>query len=367
MKLVLDPGSLNPCARNPYWYPYLDAFSIPHALTDVNDHDYLYVVTMSFWDFNRAHMDYIPRSVLDRVRNGRARICFYYSEADPPADIRRHILIQCDRLDIDPSRVKLISANSAADRVPGCHYFFDDFAWYWYLMRDQSISIADDQPRSDLFTCLVRTHKQWRSDFVWNLLHTGVCDTGKISYHGISNMDDRDDAAIINPEFLRWQSQGLCMPPATWWLDRPLRVDGLNGDDANNHSIVIKEHYQSYVNVILETYLDLGPSAVFVTEKTMKAICHGQMFMVVGCPGTLDFLRQQGFETFQTGLDESYDHETDVRLRWYQVFDQLRNLAGQHPDTWHRIWSDSLDRIQHNQRVFRQGPGHLVRQLWKNI
>lgn len=367
LKLVLDPGSSNPCARNPYWYPYLDTFSIPHVLTDVNDHDYLYVVTMAFWDFHRPHIDYIPLPVLERVRNGRARICFYYSEADPPREIRDHIQSQCDRLGLDAGRVQLISANSGADLVPGCHYFFDDFAWYWHLMSKRHIAEVNDHTRSMLFTCLVRTHKQWRSEFVWNLVRSGMHSSGLISYHGIGNIDTRDDVGIFNQGFLQGQSQGLSEPPDQWWEDHPLRADGLDSTEANDHSIVVDDHYQSYINVVLETCLDLDHGSVFVTEKTMKAICHGQMFLIVGCPGTLDFLRQQGFETFSNVLDETYDQETDVRLRWYQVFDQLRTLSGGSQDQWHRMWCQSLEKIQHNQRVFLQGPGHLVRNLWKNI
>lgn len=50
-----------------------------------------------------------------------------------------------------------------------------------------------------------------------------------------------------------------------------------------------------------------GPCELFVTEKTFKPIAHQHPFLVCGMKGTLAFLKENGFETYDHIFDESYD------------------------------------------------------------
>jgi hypothetical protein len=49
------------------------------------------------------------------------------------------------------------------------------------------------------------------------------------------------------------------------------------------------------------------PCELFVTEKTFKPIAFRHPFQVLAMPGTLQFLKQNGFETYDHIFDESYD------------------------------------------------------------
>jgi hypothetical protein len=67
-----------------------------------------------------------------------------------------------------------------------------------------------------------------------------------------------------------------------------------------------------FVYVITETMMQYP--WVYVTEKTWKAMLAPVPFMLVGTPGTLAWLRQRGFRTFDQWWDE-LDHGDLVRMR----------------------------------------------------
>lgn len=64
-----------------------------------------------------------------------------------------------------------------------------------------------------------------------------------------------------------------------------------------------------------------------VTEKTMKALVFGRPFVMVGNPFTLDYLRELGFRTFDTVIDESYDTILGPNERMMAIMSVVRQLA----------------------------------------
>lgn len=65
----------------------------------------------------------------------------------------------------------------------------------------------------------------------------------------------------------------------------------------------------SYVDfvVVTESMVSTGDNMVFITEKTMKAIANKKPFIVLGDPGTLEYMRSIGYKTYDFLIDESYD------------------------------------------------------------
>jgi hypothetical protein len=53
----------------------------------------------------------------------------------------------------------------------------------------------------------------------------------------------------------------------------------------------------------------------FVTEKTIKGLISGRPCIIIGCQHFLKQLKQLGFNTWNTVLDESYDDEENLALR----------------------------------------------------
>lgn len=84
----------------------------------------------------------------------------------------------------------------------------------------------------------------------------------------------------------------------------------------------------------------------FVTEKTFKPLAFQHPFVLIGQPGTLKYLRQQGFETFGNLWNESYDQIDHFPARLNAVVDILKSLSKFLPD------KETQRKLMHNYHHF---------------
>lgn len=82
---------------------------------------------------------------------------------------------------------------------------------------------------------------------------------------------------------------------------------------------------ESFLSLITET--DINPNKLFITEKTWRPIIIQHPFIVLGNPGTLDYLKTKGYLTFSAWLDESYDFNLPYNKRIDIVIRELKKLA----------------------------------------
>lgn len=93
-------------------------------------------------------------------------------------------------------------------------------------------------------------------------------------------------------------------------------------------------------------------SDLFISEKIFKPIAFQHAFLVYGSPGTLRYLKESGFETFDHVLDETYDKIQDQTRRLQAIVDQLAEL--QHLFDQKTLFNDSVSKqkILHNYHRF---------------
>jgi hypothetical protein len=92
-----------------------------------------------------------------------------------------------------------------------------------------------------------------------------------------------------------------------------------------------------------------------ITEKTFKAIALEMPFVLVAAAGSLEYLREYGFQTFDGILDESYDTETDDMRRVERVVQLLKDLDDLSVRERQQIHRACLPRVQHNYNHFYRG------------
>ena len=114
----------------------------------------------------------------------------------------------------------------------------------------------------------------------------------------------------------------------------------------------------TYFSLVIETTEELPPNGIpFVTEKSFKPIAFQHPFQIHGAPGTLQYIQEQGFVTYDNLFDESYDLLAgDDRL---QKIQQNLHQFKQEPYT-----PNTLGRIKHNRARFFDRK--LVRQRIKD-
>lgn len=154
--------------------------------------------------------------------------------------------------------------------------------WYKYLNFDQYY--PSDQ-KSKMFLLLMRLKKHHRDKIYKNF--SSILHQGLYSYTDIGKFIEDD----IDQSDNNWQRH---FNP--------------------------KWYNSTHFSIVAETSMQ---PMTFVTEKTYKPLAYYHPFVVFGAPGTLAHLHNQGFETFEHLIDESYDLEKTMLKR----FDMVCNLV----------------------------------------
>jgi hypothetical protein len=303
---------------------------------------YLYCIGLGFFDFGIDYFSLIPQKVFDQQNT----ILFYYHEGDNPSRIKQRLDHLCQQHGLDFNCYRFVSGNTAADAVKNFVWFPDHELLYWH--RNQSIPAANIHlnSRPYRFTILNRTHKWWRATVMADLQRAGILDVSQWSYNTELTVGDNpaDNPIEIDTLDLKVQLQKF--------LEQgPYTCDNLTVEQHNDHHLHVGQHYlDSYCHVVLETHFDADQSGgAFLTEKTFKPIKHGQPFVIVGAPGSLQALRDLGYRTFDHVIDNSYDLETDNTRRWQKILNCIQQIRQQDPDGW---FQSCLDDLRHNQQHF---------------
>jgi hypothetical protein len=335
----------------PYTIPvrlqeYCDHHGVELNTFSVNDTfptDSFYPIGLAFFNFEIDYFDLLPTKIIQLVKNQQLKILFYYHEGDNPVRIKQKL----DRLVAEhqlPNQCYVfVSANSAADTIPGFVYFSDFELWYYQRnIGTPALKIHSD-PREQDFTVLNRLHKSWRATAMSDLQRNNVLNNSYWSYCETGSLDFDNPIEIDSISGLR--------PAVQQFLERaPYECDHLDQAQRNNHAMVDpKYHVNSYCNIVMETHFDADQSGgTFLTEKTFKPIKHGQMFFIAGPAGSLQALRNLGYKTFDSVLDNSYDLITNNTQRWCQLREAIKHAQHSLADQFAAAKED----IEHNQQLF---------------
>jgi hypothetical protein len=243
-----------------------------------------------------------------------------------------------------PNCYRFISANTAAESLPGFVYFTDFELWYYQRNSNVPASVVHALKREREFTVLNRLHKSWRAAGMADLKQLGVLDSSYWSY--CESGEFRDDECPIEIDSIT----GLRTNVYEFLKSAPYFSDTLTNNERNNHSVTeSKYHTDSYCNIVMETHFDADQSGgTFLTEKTFKPLKHGQMFFIAGPAGSLQLLRELGYCVFDSVLDNSYDQETNHTRRWIMLCKSIQSARPYLAKMFEQCHSD----IEHNQRLF---------------
>jgi hypothetical protein len=109
-------------------------------------------------------------------------------------------------------------------------------------------------------------------------------------------------------------------------IDTDLSILEPNQFDSTASADYSHQDYQrSAIDVVLETVFD--DARLHLTEKTLRPIACGKPFILVSTPGSLQYLRDYGFETFGEYIDESYDSKTDPFERLESIIQLMTDIS----------------------------------------
>jgi hypothetical protein len=93
----------------------------------------------------------------------------------------------------------------------------------------------------------------------------------------------------------------------------------------------LNDYNATDIEIVLETLFD--DDRIHLTEKSLRPIAVGQPFILAATHGSLEYLRNYGFKTFNEVWNENYDSivAPDDRLR--AIVDLMRDIANWDPTT----------------------------------
>lgn len=119
--------------------------------------------------------------------------------------------------------------------------------------------------------------------------------------------DKLNTYGILEKSLFSYHSRGLCLRKD---YEIPEYVNGYPKYGADR-DVYEKPYNESVFNIVSET----SESEIFLTEKIFKPILAKQPFIVHGAPRYLKTLKEMGFKTFDSFIDESYDEVEQLLSR----------------------------------------------------
>jgi len=107
------------------------------------------------------------------------------------------------------------------------------------------------------------------------------------------------------------------------------------------------------IEIVLETLFD--DDRWHLTEKTLRPIACGKPFLLAATPGSLQYLRNYGFETFANVIDETYDTIADGAARLDAIIQEMKRIAALDAAAKQALYTKLHEIAQRNKQRFFNG------------
>lgn len=351
-----------------YWYPIeiktsLDSLFETHSVT-IQGTIHLYSL-----------IDTINPVTLEQIRSGKVKIVINYAH-DPAND--EAILNQIEQYfvsaGISGSNVYLITGDDCAmayktlypdskmviapvqllmcqqlaqdiltfPRVTSMGYVSD-------IVRKQDLDRS--KIRSKRFLCFNRSMRPHRYIIAYIALKLNLLENSIFSF--LNNFSQTVESVSHNIQKFGFSDGEEYAEKILSLIPYELDTQHLSSDErqgfntANNKQSWFSD---SYIHLTSETRFEYGTTP-FISEKTWKPISNLQPFIMIGNVHSLKYLKELGFKTFGTFIDESYDEETDYVVRMQKIYKEIEKLNNMPINALHNWYHSITDTLIHNQEL----------------
>lgn len=294
--------------------------------------------------FNRTEKEYME-DMISRHHQGR-RICVIAHDGENLKNLGFLDFLKdlCDRLDIDNSRVAISSFDSVKE------YGWTSFVPYYnILFWAQNIMGSDVtvQDNAKLFGIAVGRFSPGRLRTLYEIDQIFADDTYMV--------------CNFSPGELSWFEEKIHRRSSIevqWARDKKFDQDPTLPDEMKNSGGLGWQHaYQYYHDLAANYHIEIisetdHHSPRWFTEKTGKCLVTGKPFLLAGGTGSLQNLRDMGFHTFGSVIDESYDQEPTLNQRLEKMLHVMESIRSS-PDREH-ILTSMRQIAQYNRSNFQE-------------
>ena len=214
--------------------------------------------------------------------------------------------------------------------------------WAYNILNKNTYQDTHSKNKKFLYDVLLGSRRAHRDFVMLSLQASNLIDRSIVTYRNIFNGDCNHWGTFINDKFPGLELQYPYVSPN-------LKDEWEVKDQLDNMiSKIMPWHiYQNtYYSIVCETLEGLSyPDIFFMSEKTAKVFLAKRIFVMFGNQYFLENLRNEGFQTFSSVLDERYDKIQDPVQRYAAAWAQVEWLATQDADL---IYQRLESVIEHN-------------------
>jgi len=179
--------------------------------------------------------------------------------------------------------------------------------------------------------------REYRLKFSDLLIEHGLLDQCLTFYNHVQEGIHYNDYTFHNP---KWKPQHA--------LEK--HFQSTTAHSYASADFCVEDYRATEIEIVLETLFD--DDRLHLTEKSLRPIACGQPFLLAATHGSLQYLRDYGFQTFDTVWDESYDTVQDPYDRMQAILKVMHDITA---------WTDSQRQkniksmaviVAHNQKHF---------------
>ena len=311
-------------------------------------HFYFIFIWSDVFFINPLGFKGISEKYKNDVRNGKSKIFLFFMCEGASGSYGNNELETIEKWRIEENfpdySIYYFSGNLLIDKIAkakelklncfGTSCF--EFTNHNFLINGDPIKFKpiDDKYLFLSYNRMIRANKVY---FVYKILKKKLNKKGLIS---LGKIDEYESHYDINQRIIKYLSKIT-----------PLRIDDESDLNVNLCFNVKYEDYEkTFMSIVTETLVD--NDTLFITEKTWKPIIVGHPFIVYGNVGTLKYLKDLGYRTFDRWIDESYDEENDHFKRCHMIIDEIEKFKNYSIEDLTKIREEMFETCNHNKKHY---------------
>lgn len=217
-----------------------------------------------------------------------------------------------------------------------CHGISTFDFWLNYI-DVRSYKLIEFKPKNEKFHFLSynRNPRRHRLLFLSKLLQRNLLNYGKISCNkfDVTNFSHETWFDMVN-------NLNEIVPII---IDKPLEINWAN-------DMTLNDYEETFMSVVTETLVD--KNTLFISEKIWKPIAIGHPFIILGNKGSLKYLKENGFKTFDKWFDESYDDCETMEEKIEIITNTIDLIKNKTVDELTQIREEMKEICEHNRNTF---------------
>lgn len=289
----------------------------------------------------------ISKQYLEDIKNNKCAIVMMnvmegYSACDNNFDLEI-IDKWINESELPHENVHYLSGNLMVDEVRKnknlkfkCHGVSSFDFWLNYI-DVKSYKTIEFKPKNEKFHFLSynRNPRRHRLMFLSKLLQRDLLNYGKVS----CNKFDINNFAHENwYDLIKNLHEHVPII-----IDKPLEINWAN-------DMTLNDYEETFMSVVTETLVD--KNTLFISEKIWKPIALGHPFIILGNKGSLKYLKENGFKTFDKWFDESYDDSENLEEKIEIITNTIDHIKNKTVDELIQIREEMKEICEHNRNRF---------------